>query len=301
MVNIPRFVDEIQNNFILHAFAEFVGVDVAAEDFEAGLPVLLQKRSAREADENGIGHHGFHDAMQFAALRAVTFIHENKDFADRLAGLLFQFLDVSFEVIHALTPELVDQRTQEPRRCQAKLLHQVATAAGAVDALAGFGEDTFDLFIQFIAVGDDGDAGVGIVLQDPFGEQDHDNAFATALRVPDDAALPLTDMFLRGFDAEVLMGARKFLDAIEQNEVVHQFDEAIFLAELEQVFIQFEAGVILFVFLPVEEVFFRCGNCPIFQAFAIIARKYELDRGKEPLIEILALDWTGFGGCRRQC
>ena len=55
--------------------------------------------------------------------------------------------------------------------------------------LAGLGEDPLDLFVQLVAVGDDGDAGVGVVLQNPLGQQHHDDAFAAALRVPDDAAL----------------------------------------------------------------------------------------------------------------
>ena len=55
--------------------------------------------------------------------------------------------------------------------------------------LAGFGEYALDLLVQLVAVGDDGDAGVGVVLQDPFGQQHHDDALAAALGVPDDAAL----------------------------------------------------------------------------------------------------------------
>ena len=41
LVDVPRFIDEVEHNLVLHAFAELVGVDVAAEDFEAGLLVLL--------------------------------------------------------------------------------------------------------------------------------------------------------------------------------------------------------------------------------------------------------------------
>ena len=179
----------------------------------------------------------------------------------------------------------MDQRTQQPRRCLPQLFHQVTTAAGAIDALRpALGEDALDLFIQFVTVGDDGNAGIGIVLQDPFGEHDHDDALAAALRVPDDAALPLADMLLGGFDAKILMGARQFLDAaIEQDEIVHQLNEAMFLAEFEQVLIQFEAGVVFFVFFPVEEVFLRCADRPVFQAFAVIAGKDELDCAEEPL------------------
>ena len=53
------------------------------------------------------------------------------------------------------------------------------------------GEDALDLLVQLVAVGDDGDAGVRVVLQNPLGQQHHDDALAAALRVPDDAALLL--------------------------------------------------------------------------------------------------------------
>ena len=289
LVDIARFVDQVENDAVLHAFAEFVGVDVTAEDFQAGLFVLLQERRAGETDEDRVGHDGFHDAVQFAALGAVTFVHEDEDFADGLAGLVFKILDVGFEVVHILAPELVDQGTQQARRGLPKLLHQVAAAAGAFDRFACIVEDALDLFVQFVAVGDDGDARVGIVFQDPLGQQNHDDALAAALRVPDDAALSLTDMLLRGFDAKILMSARQFLDAVEQNEVVHQFEQAILLAELEQVFVQFEAGVVFFVFLPLEEVFFLGADGSVLQSFAVVAGKDELHGAEEPLVEFRLL------------
>ena len=91
----------------------------------------------------------------------------------------------------SLLAELVDQRAEQARRGLAELAHQVAAAAGALDGLARLGEDALDLFVQFVAVGDDGDAGVGVVLQNPLGQQHHHDALAAALRVPDDAALLL--------------------------------------------------------------------------------------------------------------
>src|SRR5215211_5754922 len=97
-------------------------------------------------------------------------------------------------------------------------------------------------------------------------------------------------MFLRGFDAEILMSTRQFLSTtVEKEKVVHQFDEAAFLAELEQVFIQLEASVILFVFLPGEKVFCLGAYCPVFQSFSIVARENKLDCGKEPFIEFFGL------------
>lgn len=57
---------------------------------------------------------------------------------------------------------------------------QVAAAAGARDRLAGFHEYAFNLLVQLVAVGDDGDAAIRQVFQYPFG-QHHYNAFAACL------------------------------------------------------------------------------------------------------------------------
>jgi hypothetical protein len=66
---------------------------------------------------------------------------------------------------------------------------------------------------------------------------------------------------------------------------MHQLDEAVFLAEFEQIFVQLEAGVILLVFLPFEEIFFLGANRPVLQTFGVVACKDELDRAEEPLIK----------------
>ncbi len=52
---------------------------------------------------------------------------------------------------------------------------------------------TFDLFVEFVAVGDDQDAGLGIVFEQPLGDEHHEDAFAAALGVPDAAAFALGD------------------------------------------------------------------------------------------------------------
>ena len=166
--------------------------------------------------------------MQLAALRAVALVHEDEHLAHRRAGLGLQLLDEGVEVVHVLAAELVHQRAEQARLGLAELAHQVAAAAGALDGLARLGEDALDLLVQLVAVGDDGDAGVRVVLQDPLGEQHHDDALAAPLRVPDDAALLLAHMLLRGLDAEILVHARQLLDAaVEEHEVVHQLDQPV--------------------------------------------------------------------------
>ena len=121
LVDVARLVDQIEHHLVLHRLAELVGVDVAAEHFQAGLLVLLQQRRAGKADEHRVRHHRLHHAVQLAALRAVAFIHEDEHLADGRAGLGFQFLDERVEVVHVLAAELVHQRAQQPRRGLAEL------------------------------------------------------------------------------------------------------------------------------------------------------------------------------------
>ena len=159
--------------------------------------------------------------MQLAALRAVAFIDKNKQFADGIARLTLQLVDKCVKVIDIAFAELVYQRAQQTRLGLPQLRHQIAPAVGAVNRFPGIPENAFDLLVQFIAVGDDGDAGMRIVFQYPLGQQHHDDAFAAALGVPDDAAFLAAHMRLRGFDAEILVRARQFLLAtIEQHKVV---------------------------------------------------------------------------------
>ena len=53
-------------------------------------------------------------------------------------------------------------------------------------------EGLVDLLVQLVAVGDDHEGPVaGELAQDLLGEEDHREAFAAALRVPEDAELAL--------------------------------------------------------------------------------------------------------------
>ena len=242
LLDVARLIDEIQHHAVVHAFVELVGVDVAAEHFEAGLLVLLEQRRAGEADEHRAGQHRLHRLVQLAALGAVALVHEDEQLAHGRAGLLLQLLDEGVEIIHALPAELVDQRAEQARLGLAELRHQVAAAAGAIDGLAAVGEDALDLFVEFIAVGEDEHAGLGHVFQDPLGQQHHDDAFAAALGVPDDAAEIFDEPLLRRLDAEILVHARQFLDAaIEEHEVVHQLDEPVLAAHFQEILVELEA------------------------------------------------------------
>jgi hypothetical protein len=139
-----------------------------------------------------------------------------------------------------------------------------------------------DLLVEFGAIGDDRDAGVGVVGEYPFSEEHHSDAFAAALGVPDDAALAIFDVGLGGFDAEVLVDAGEFLFAcIEEDEVLEEIDEAGFGADFEQVFVEFVAAVVLFVFFPGEEVFFFGADRAVVQSFGVVSGEDELDGAEE--------------------
>ncbi len=78
LVDVARLVDQIEHHLVRHGLAEFVGVDVAAEDFEAGLLVLFEQRCAGEADEDRVRHHRLHHFVQLAALGWVCAISPSK-------------------------------------------------------------------------------------------------------------------------------------------------------------------------------------------------------------------------------
>ena len=168
-------------------------------------------------------------------------------------------------------------------------------------ASPALGEDALDLFVQLVAVGDDGDAGVRVVLQNPLGEQHHDDALAAALRVPDDAALLLAHVRLRGLDAEILVRARQLLHAaVEEHEVVHQLDQPVLRAHLEQILVELEAAVVRLVFLPLQEVLLRRADGAVLQPLGVVAGEDELHRAEEPLVELRLLVGEASAGCRRR-
>ena len=69
------------------------------------------------------------------------------------------------------------------------------------------------------------------MLQQPLGEQNHENAFAGALGVPDDAALALLDALLGSLYTGELVLAWNFLAAVvEEDEVPDQVEQPRLLA-----------------------------------------------------------------------
>ena len=228
--------------------------------------------------------------MQLAALGAMAFIHEHKQLAHRLGGLRLKLSDERFEVVHVATAELMHQRAHQPWQWLRQQAQQFPAALGASDWLAGLGEDAFDLLVQLVTVGNDGDAGVRFVLQNPLGQQHHHDALAAALRVPDDAALMALHVGLRRLDPDILVNPRQLLDAaVEQHEVVQQLEQPILGAHLEQVFVELESGVVGLVFLPLQEVLLLGLDGAVLQTLGVVAGKHQLHGGEEPLVELLLL------------
>ena len=164
LVDVPCLVDQVKHNTVFHRFVEFVGVDVAAEDLQGSLLVLLQERRACEADENRVRHHCLHCLIQLSALSAVALVYKDEDLAHGMARLGLQIPDEGLEIVHILPAELVHQRAEQAGLGLAQLSYQVTAAAGAIDGLTGIIEDSFYLLVQLVPIGDDGHAGARIVL-----------------------------------------------------------------------------------------------------------------------------------------
>jgi len=130
----------------------------------AGVPVSRQEGRACEADKDSVWHHRFHHPMELATLRPVTFIDEYKDLAEGGARLRLQIFNKGIEIINIATSELVHKGAHQSRSCLAQQFHRVAAAAGAANVFTCFGKDALDLFVEFVTVGDDGNAGVWVIL-----------------------------------------------------------------------------------------------------------------------------------------
>ena len=130
-----------------------------AEDFAGRFSVLAEQRRAGEADEDPAFQPALHLFVHAATLGPVALVHEDVE-----ATLDPRWGPGEVEV------ELMDQRAHQPRlggdQLALELLARGDAWRGGVRAdHAGVAHHAFDLFVQLIAVGDDEDAAVWIVLQ----------------------------------------------------------------------------------------------------------------------------------------
>ena len=108
--------------------------------------------------------------------------------------------------------------------------------------------------------------------------------------MPDDAALLLAHTVLGGLHAEVLVHTRQLLHAtVEEHEVVHQLQQPMLGASLEEVFVQLVATVVGFVFLPCQKVLLGRSYGPVLHPLGVVASEDDLDGGEERLVELLLL------------
>ena len=162
-------------------------MDVGAEHVARHLLVFAQQRRAGEADEHRALQPALHLLVHVAALGAVAFVHEHVKAPLHPGRRPFQVGRV----------KLVDQRAQQARRCRPEFVHKVSARGDArrwrIGAdHPGIAHHALDLLVQLVAVGHDQDAGVRVVLQQPLGDQHHQDALATALGVPDHTALSVS-------------------------------------------------------------------------------------------------------------
>src|SRR3989338_1758451 len=106
----------------------------------------------------------------------------------------------------------MNERAKQPRRGLAELTHQISAAAGPPDGFADIRKNSLDLFIELISVRNDHHTSIWIVLKNPFGQKNHNDAFTAALRMPNNSAFSFLNVFLRCLDGKILVGSRKFFN-----------------------------------------------------------------------------------------
>jgi len=301
--HVAGFVLEVENDAVGHPLMELVGVDVGAEDIPCHQLVLAQERRAGEADEDCALHPALHLLVHVAALGAVAFVHEYVKTAGYRRPAAFE--SFYYPLIHVLTlllgTELVDKGTKQARAGCGQFRHELVSRddargwrLGADDA--GILHHTFDLLVQLVAVGDDEDAGVRVVFQQPLGDQHHDDALAAPLGVPDDTTFPLADARLGGLHGEELVRPRYLLLAgVEDDEVADQIEQPRLVAHLDQRPVEQRsgdrrrAGRLGSLVFPLHEELFRRTGGAVAEPLRVAAGEYMLHGAEEVLVEDLFL------------
>ena len=67
---------------------------------------------------------------------------------------------------------------------------------------------------------------------------------------------------------------------------MHQLDQPLLAAHLEQVLVQLEAAVVRLVLLPLQEILLLCPDGAVAQSLGIVAGKDELHGAEEPFVEL---------------
>jgi len=242
---------------VLHGLLEVVDGDVVAEDLPGALFAGDQRR-AREGQEEGPGQGRAHVEGQGIVLAAVGLVGQD----DHVGPVAQEFRGL----------ELVDQGEDVAVVAPEKLAQVRAAGGVALVALAaGDGarglEGPGDLVVEFDPVGDHHEGPVaGHLAQDLLGEEDHGEALAGPLGLPEDPgpAVPAPAGLQRGGQGVVhpqeLVVLGQDLDQAglvlgEEGEVLHQVQQAPRVAGAPQHDLQgHPAGLVLALdALPLEE------------------------------------------------
>src|ERR1700730_2160837 len=70
---------------------------------------------------------------------------------------------------------------------------------------------------------------------------------------------------------------------------MHQLDESILPAELEQILVQLKTTVVFLILFPLQEILLFSFDAAVFQTLRIVARKDELHSAEEPLVKLRLL------------
>ena len=281
---MARLVLEVEHDLVGYRLMNLVGVDVRAEHVAGERLIRAQEGCAREPDEDGAFEPALHLLVQCAALRPVAFIHEYVEGAVTRRRRSLQVERI----------ELVHQRTHHPRRGVGEVAHELC-AGGNPHVFLGLAHDARvlhdagDLLVQLIAICHDEDARGWVMLQEPLGQQHHQDALATPLRMPDHAAFTLRDALLSGLHAAILMLARHLLPArVKNHEVPNEIQQARLVAQLGEWAVQQRTdgsdcrGHLV---LPLDEELLGRSDGPVLQSLRVAPRQQKLRGREEPLVE----------------
>ena len=158
LVDIARFVPEIQHHAVADRLVVLIGVDVWPEGLDAPALVVFEQRRTREADHHGARKQRLRCLVQLAGLGAVAFVYEDEDIAlgveirRQMASNIF---DECVYIAFIRCAELVNQRADQPLVPDIEHVNQVGAAFRTVDVLADSSKDFLDLLVELGAVGDD--------------------------------------------------------------------------------------------------------------------------------------------------
>ena len=215
-------------------------------------------RSSGESDTRCVGKETQHVVGQDTVVRAVCLVGEDHDLVVGMNRLPCRGVELVYqgeqELVVALEPF---GQFLAARRHQRLRLNPAEASAGL--------ECLTDLLVQLFTVRDNEECRrTARLAEDLAGEEYHRVAFARPLRVPEHAKLAAVFRALQvalvcAVDAQVLVVARQNLEhlavaLVEQDEVLHDVQQVLLLANTVNEFLETDFGDIVFaVSLPLPE------------------------------------------------